>query len=191
MNKTSSFYELLCVIGSFRMAKKKGKWYLFVTTDRPIVPYQSKTGKGMLGIDLNPNVVGWAYCDGEGNLKAFGQIRFNLRDRNSNQIQATLGDVAKQLVDLASEKRCPIVIERLDFSKKKASLIERGVKYSRMLTNFSYSSFRQLLESRCSRTGIQLILVNPAYSSLIGLAKFLKQYGLSSDTAAAALSWRS
>ena len=166
---------------TFRMALKKGKWYLFVTTDRPSVPYQSKTENGILGIDLNPNLVGWAYCDGEGNLKAKGQIRFNLRDRNSNQIQATLGDVAKQLVDLASEKRCPIVIERLDFSKKKASLKERGVKYSRMLSNFSYSSFRQLLESRCQRRGIQLILVNPAYSSLIGLAKFMKQYGLSSD----------
>ena len=114
-----------------------------------------------------------------------GQIRFNLRDRKSNQIKATLGDVAKQLVDIASHKRCPIVLERLDFTKKKASLKERGVKYSRMLSNFSYSSFRQLLESRCQRRGIQLILVNPAYSSLIGLTKFMKQYGLSSDTAAA------
>ena len=170
---------------TFRMARKRGKWYLFVTTDRPEVPYQSKKGNGMLGIDLNPNVVGWAYCDGEGNLKAKGQIRFNLRDRKSNQIKATLGDLAKQLVDIASHKRCPIVLERLDFTKKKASLKERGVKYSRMLSNFSYSSFRQLLESRCQRRGIQLILVNPAYSSLIGLTKFMKQYGLSSDTAAA------
>jgi hypothetical protein len=33
----------------------------------------------MLGIDINPNVVGWAYCGREGNLKAKGQIRFNLQ----------------------------------------------------------------------------------------------------------------
>ncbi|MCS6783100.1 MAG: hypothetical protein NZ482_07970, partial [Gloeomargarita sp. SKYG98] len=30
-----------------------------------------------------------------------------------------------------------------------------------------------------------MIKVNPAYSSIIGLVKFMKRYGLSSDTAAA------
>ena len=76
------------------------------------------------------------------------------------------------------------MVENLDFSRKKSGMKEQGVRYSRMLSNFAYSKFYQLLESRNSRYGIELIVVNPAYSSLIGLTKYLKMYGLSSDTAA-------
>ena len=67
----------------------------------------------MLGVDLNPSVIGWAYCDREGNLKAAGQIKLNLRDRSTNQVKATIGDGVKQLVDIASFYQCPITIERL------------------------------------------------------------------------------
>ena len=59
------------------------------------------------------------------------------------------------------------------------------VRYSRMLSNFAYSKFDQMLLSRCDRFGIQLIHRNPAYSSIIGMIKFMSMYGLSSDTAAA------
>ena len=40
-------------------------------------------------------------------------------------------------------------------------------------------------KARCFKLGIQLIEVNPAYSSLIGLIKFMSLYGLNSATAAA------
>ncbi|MEG4354437.1 MULTISPECIES: hypothetical protein [unclassified Microcoleus] len=36
-----------------------------------------------------------------------------------------------------------------------------------------------------SNRGIELIAVNPAYSSIIGLMKYLRMYGLASDEAAA------
>ena len=36
-----------------------------------------------------------------------------------------------------------------------------------------------------SNRGIELIAVNPAYSSIIGLAKYLRMYGLASDELAA------
>lgn len=36
-----------------------------------------------------------------------------------------------------------------------------------------------------SNRGIELIAVNPAYSSIIGLAKYLRMYGLASDESAA------
>jgi IS605 OrfB family transposase len=92
---------------------------------------------------------------------------------------------------MAIAKRCckqiasPLVIERLDFSAKKATLKEQGVKYSRMLSSFAYSKFSELLSARAAKFGIEIIRVNPAYSSVIGLTKFMRMYGLSSDTAAA------
>ena len=170
---------------TYRFVKKLGNvWYIFCTVDVPEIPYQTSKGNGALGIDLNPGVIGWAYCDAEGNLLAFGQIRINLAGRSTNQTTATLGDACRELAELAERYKCPIVIERLDFSKKKASMKEQGVRYSRMLSNFAYSKFSEILSSRCSKQGIELTEVNPAYSSLIGLTKFMTMYGLSSDTAA-------
>ena len=130
-------------------------------------------------------MIGWSYCDAEGNLKGYGQIRINIQDRSTEQTEATLGDAAKELVNLATHYNCPISVEDLDFSKKKATMKEQGRRYSRMLSNFSYSKFYSLLSSRTSRYGVELIKVNPAFSSLVGLIKFMSLYGMSSDTAAA------
>jgi IS605 OrfB family transposase len=168
---------------SYRFVHKKDKWYIFVTTEQIKVPYQSHRKNGAIGIDFNPNCVGWAYLDKEGNLQDKGQIRFNLADRSTAQTTATLGDVGKVLGDLAIKYQCPIVIEKLDFQKKKRTLGEKGAKYARMLSNFAYGKFQQVLKSRCERMGIELICLNPAYSSLIGMTKFMSMYGLDSSMA--------
>lgn len=170
---------------TYRFVRKDKQWYLSATTDRIEVPTQTKKPNGCLGIDFNPSVIGWAVCNGEGNLQKYGQIKINLQDRSTNQTKATLGDAVKNLLEIATKYNCPISVENLDFSKKKASMKEQGVSYSRMLSNFSYSSFYELLNSRTYRYGVELIKVNPAFSSLVGLVKFMSLYGMSSDTAAA------
>jgi IS605 OrfB family transposase len=139
----------------------------------------------MLGIDLNPNIIGWSYCDHEVNLKAKGQIKINVRDKSTNQTKAIIGDAVKKLVKLAYEYECPIRVENLDFERKKATMKEEGVRYSRMLSNFAYGCFKQMLNSCGFKHGIEVIKVNPAFSSLIGLTKFMRLYGLSSDRLAA------
>jgi IS605 OrfB family transposase len=170
---------------TFRFVRKEEKWYVFCSLDLPEVPSPTRQQNGMIGVDLNPSVIGWAYCDAEGNLKAKGQIAINVQDKSQNQTKAIIGDAVKQLVDLAGLYGCPITIESLDFSRKKATMKAQGVRYSRMLSNFAYSCFHQMLVSRAFRLGIEVREVNPAYSSLIGLLKFMSLYGLSSDTAAA------
>ena len=170
---------------TYRFVHKNENWYVFVTVDRLEVPLQTHRRNGAIGVDLNPGKIGWSYCNAEGNLKSHGQFPVNFQDRSNKQIEAALGDVCAQLVLLAETWQCPIVIEKLDFGRKKASLREKGWRYARMLSNFAYSKFDSMLTSRCESYGIQLLHVNPAYSSRIGLVKYLKMYGLSSDTAAA------
>lgn len=123
--------------------------------------------------------------DADGNLKHHGQFKLNLHSRRSGQVEATLHDVTKQLVLIAQSLHCPIAIENLDFTVKKSQMREQGRRYARMLSGFIYSKFTLVLSQKCQLAGIELIKVNPAYSSMIGLIKFMKQYGLSSDTAAA------
>jgi IS605 OrfB family transposase len=172
---------------TFRFYCRDFIWYVAVSVNVVEVPTQSKLrwDSGCIGVDLNPSVIGWTYVDANGNLKAKGQFKLNLHSKKSTQNEALLADIAVQLVLVAESFECPIVIEDLDFSAKKAQLRERGKQYARMLSGFAYSKWKEVLERRCNNRGIELIKINPAYSSLIGLAKFMRRYGLSSDTAAA------
>ncbi len=167
------------------LIKKDGQWYIHTTVELPEIPYQSHRKNGVLAVDLNPTSADWAVCDSEGNLKANGTLRLNIQDKSKSATIDTLGKLCAELVRLAESFQVPVCIEKLDFSKKKASLGERSPKYARMLSNFTYSSFAKILEARCHKFGIQLIKVNPAYSSLQGLTKFMSLYGLNSGTAAA------
>ena len=130
------------------------------------------------------NSVGWAYVDTEGNLKAKGQIPLQMGLPNGKQ-QAQIVDACLQLATKAAEFQCPVVCEELDFSTKKQSLREKSRKYARMLSSWAYSEFYKQLCSILSNRGIELIVVNPAYSSIIGLVKYLRMYGLASDESAA------
>ena len=104
---------------------------------------------------------------------------------NSNLRPRELGKVCALVVRIAENYGVPISIEKLDFAKKKASLGDSSSRYARMLSNFAYSTFAQMLLARCLKRGIELIKVEPAYSSVQGLTKFMAMYGMNSGSAAA------
>jgi IS605 OrfB family transposase len=165
--------------------RKDGKWNAAVQfTPAPIKRVSRHSAYGCIGIDMNPGSIGWAYVDRDGNLKAHGQIPLQM-GLPSGQQYAQIADACLQLATLANTFDCPIVCEELDFSTKKEQLRERGRKYARMLSSWAYSRFYELLESILNNRGIYLIQVNPAYTSVIGLVKYARQYGLASDEAAA------
>ncbi|MGH7999192.1 MAG: IS200/IS605 family accessory protein TnpB-related protein [Brasilonema sp.] len=139
---------------------------------------------GCIGIDINPGSIGWAYVDLDGNLKAHGQIPLQMGLPNSKQ-QAQIVDACLHLASAAATYACPIVCENLDFSEKKQQLREKGRKYARMLSGWPYSELFKQLQSILANHGIKLIKVDPAYTSVIGMVKYARQYALPSDCAAA------
>jgi IS605 OrfB family transposase len=165
--------------------RKGGKWNAAVQfTPAPVKHVSRHSAYGCIGIDMNPGSIGWAYIDGNGNLKAHGQIPLQMGLPSGKQ-DAQIVDACLQLTTLANTFACPIVCEELNFYTKKEQLRERGRKYARMLSGWAYSRFYELLESILSNRGIYLMKVNPAYTSVIGLVKYARQYGLASDEAAA------
>lgn len=165
--------------------RKAGKWCAAVQfTPKPVKRVSRHSRYGCIGIDMNPGSIGWAYVDGDGNLKAHGQIPL-LMGLPTGKQQAQIVDACLQLAAMANVYACPIVCEDLDFATKKTQLRERGRKYARMLSGWAYARFYELLQAVLSNRGIYLFTVNPAYSSLIGLVKFARMYGLGSDCAAA------
>ena len=79
----------------------------------------------------------------------------------------------------------PVVIENLDFTKKKDQLEGESPGRSRMLSSFAYGKIRTCFLSRGYREGVEVVEVNPAFSSLMGRVLFMERYGLSVDQAAA------
>ncbi|AUB36111.1 Transposase [Nostoc flagelliforme CCNUN1] len=170
---------------TWHLFKKDGKWNVAVQFTPSEVKRQSKDRNyGCIGIDMNPGSIGWSYVDTEGNLKAHGQIPLKMGLPSGRQ-QAQIVDACLSLANLAICFACPVVCEELDFANKKERCGEESRKYARMLSSWAYNRFYELLESILSNRGIELLTVNAAYSSLIGLVKYMKMYALSSDCAAA------
>ena len=117
-----------------RFVKRNDKWYLHTTVELPDIPWISHRKNGAIGIDLNAKSIAWAYCDNEGNLKQHGQIKIDLEDKSSGQTTHILSQAIGQIIDIAVEKECPIVIEKLDFSSKKSELREHG-KQGKSISN--------------------------------------------------------
>ncbi|MEG3940902.1 hypothetical protein QT995_22425 [Microcoleus sp. S36b_A3] len=174
-----------CGAYTWHFYRKSGKWVIAVQfTPNPVNQVSRERMSGYIGIDMNPGSIGWVYVDTEGNLKAKGQIPLQMGLPNGKQ-QAQIVYACLQLAVRATEFECPVVCEELDFSTKKQSLGEKGRKYTRMLSGWAYSEFYKQLSSILSNRGIELITVNPAYSSIMGLVKYLRMYGLASDESAA------
>ena len=166
--------------------KKRSTWEIHITVE--VQPQPLKTNQvcwGAIGVDLNPGSIGYARVDKDGNLAALHNIKTNIQSQPKGRTEAILADAVTPVIVLALQHQCPIVVEKLDFSDKKKRWREMSSRYNRMLSGFAYSKFLQLLKARCFKLGIQLIEVNPAYSSLIGLIKFMSLYGMNSATAAA------
>lgn len=79
----------------------------------------SKKAYGALGIDLNPECIAVTHIDPNGNLVYSWQVDVSVRGRTTDQIEATLGAEISKLVEYSVEHKIPIVIEELDFDKKK------------------------------------------------------------------------
>ena len=177
--------QLPITVQVFRREHKDDNWYIHLTTYVQSVPVTTSMKNGCIGVDFNRDSVDWAYIKSDGNIKDKGKLPFKWQGFSSGQRSAMMRNLVVKLVDLAVCYQCPIAIESLDFSKKKASLSEASKVYNSMLSNLSTGMFKEALISRCNRYGIGLHFVNPAFTSVIGMIKFMPRYGLNSGTAAA------
>jgi len=163
-----------------RLTYREGKFYGTVSWDDE-EPQKIETVEGAVGIDCNPDGVALSEVDGSGNLlhqryEKSDRLRYSRR----NKRDADCYVIAKEVVDYALEKSKPIVVERLSFGKKK-----KGRKFNRMSHNFAYRKLLSSIKSRAERSGVPVIQVNPAFTSILGKLKYQDMYSLSTHNAAA------
>jgi IS605 OrfB family transposase len=171
---------------SYRLFRDKKGWRIFVSVPTLKPKSASQNGIGVIGIDINSDHIAVVETDRFGNPFSHRRLPLVTYGKTHHQAKAHIGDVVKEIVSWGYSTTKPLVIEELSFEKKKQELRETGApRYSRMLSSFAYGAFISGLRSRGFRFGVEVKEVNPAFTSIIGRAKFSKRYGLSIHESAA------
>ena len=171
---------------SYRFKKDKKGWRLLASTTLEKPKQITQEGIGVIGVDINSNHLAAVEIDRFGNYLEKKTIPLNTYGKSKDQALSIIGDACKIIIQWAETTKKPIIIEKLDFQKKKTALKEQAFKkHARMLSSLAYNKIIEFLNSRAYRFGIAIHTVNPAYTSIIGVVKFAKRYGLSKHHAAA------
>ncbi len=171
---------------NYRLLRDDKGWRVFVTCDTLQEQTISDKRLGAIGIDINIDHLAVSEIDRHGNLVASFKINTCIYGKSSNQAKAIIGDAVKVIVSIAASKQKPIVIEKLDFTKKKQQMVfNSNKKRNRQLSAFTYAAIIQNILSKAFKFAIEVYQVNPAYTSVIGRIKFAKIYTISIHQAAA------
>lgn len=170
---------------TFRFKKDLKSWRIFVTIEPKFPESITHKDNGVIAVDINSDHLALVEIDRFGNPVQAQNIALRLYDLSKDQIRALVGDASAEIIALCEKTQKPLVLENLDFKKKKSQLREKNPSYSRMLCSFAYAAIIAKLKSRGRSKGVEVYTVNPAYTSLIGRVNFTKRYGLTIHQAAA------
>jgi IS605 OrfB family transposase len=170
---------------SYRFIRVKKGWSVHVSVSVEAPKHISHRQLGAIGVDINADHLACAEIDRFGNVIKTKRIECFTYGLSSDQATAVIGDAIKIAADWAAKINKVIVIEKLDFSKKKAQLESEAAKDARALSSFSYSKINTMTHSACFRQGVEVIEVNPAYTSVIGAVNYAQKLGISTHLGAA------
>ena len=173
---------------SYRFHRTGNRWYLQAIFEQSFTDHRTVSKYGTVGLDYNDGFIELSETDSSGNLT--GRKHFTLRDHGTGKrAEAEIRDVIAEITGYA-EKRCKdIVIEDLDFKRKKACQTARPGKkhrkYNRMLHLFDYHRYKQTLQNAGFNHRVNIIVVDPKNTSKIGKQKYCGSRKLNIHQAAA------
>ena len=131
----------------------------------------TRNSYGVVGVDFNKGFVSVSETDKYGNL--INTFNIDYQYSKGNQTTNDFQYIATRLKDYCLNTGKDLVIENLDFTKKRDNLIsKKGKKYNEMLSSLAYSKFDSIITSKCVKNRIFLHKVNPAWTSWIAKQKY-------------------
>ena len=170
---------------SYRFMRDDKGWRIFVSVEAQPVEKDSRRELGAIGVDVNVDHLAVSETDRFGNLIGARRIDMVVYGKRSHQARALIGDAAHSIAAQAKAVGKPVVIEKLEFQKKKAELEAANPKQARLLSSFACRQVGAHLKSACYRAGVEIIEVNPAYTSVIGAVNHAQRHGISTHQGAA------
>jgi IS605 OrfB family transposase len=172
---------------TYRFYKTKNNYRILISLDKAKQQPKVISNKllGTIGIDINADHLAISEVDRFGNLIKSFEVQLDLKGKTSEQSTNNIALAVKEITNYAVKVNKPIVIEKLNFISKKKDLKDSyNKKYKVMLSSFAYSKIIELIKSRSFDKGIEIIEVNPAYTSKIGKFKYQNLYKLTTHQAA-------
>lgn len=178
--------------------KDLSAWRVCITIDeempelRQDIPAKPGLPGRRLGVDVNADHLATTLIDAFGNPVGSWTVPLCLRGLSAGVRDARVGDAVKAVVELARAHDARIVLEALDFAKKKREIAQEAARstgeraHRRMLSSLAYAAILDGIVRSARRHAIPAGFVNPAYTSLIGETNLSRRYGLTRHQAAAA-----
>ncbi|WP_424158394.1 IS200/IS605 family accessory protein TnpB-related protein [Thermocrinis sp.] len=166
---------------------RDGEIYGSVSFEIPTPEVKYTKENGVIAIDTNASPIHLAIAEVSktGELLSYQAISLHhLLGLSKNAKDHQEWILAHQIVDLAIEKGKAIAIENLK-KLKKGTRGDGKAKLRRILHQWNAKKFLQKLKRVATLKGVEVLEVNPAYTSVIGMLKYAPQLGIDKDIAGA------
>jgi IS605 OrfB family transposase len=170
---------------SYRFVRDACGWRIFVSVEAQSVEVTSRKDLGAVGMDINADHLALSETDRFGNLIGVRRIELVTYGKTTDQAKALISDAAARIVAQAHAAGKPVVMEALNFQKKKTELETVKSKQSRLLSSFAYGKVISSIKAVAFRAGVEVVEVNPAYTSVIGAVNHAQAKGISVHQGAA------
>jgi len=166
---------------------REGEIYGSVSFEIPTHKVKYTKENGVIAIDINASPIHLAIAEVSktGELLSYQTISLHHLlglSQNSKDHQEWI--LAHQLLDLAIEKGKAIAIENLK-ELKKGVRGDGKAKLRKRLHQWNVKKFLQKLKRVAMLKGVEVVEVNPAYTSVIGMLKYAPQLSIDKDIASA------
>lgn len=165
---------------TYRIKFRGKKCYLqaMIKIDRNSNDCVTRSTYGTIGLDYNDGFIEMAETNETGNLVKLKHIDLKYHGTGTkaeSEIRQVVSDIVNYSISVGKD----IVIEDLDFKETKAETekakSDRGKAYNKMIHLFDYSRYKSTFENCCYLRNVNLIKINPAYTSKIASQKYCNQ----------------
>jgi IS605 OrfB family transposase len=166
---------------------RDGEVYGSVSFEIPTPEVKYTKENGVIAIDTNASPIHLAIAEVSktGGLLSYQTIslhHFLELSQNSKDYQEWI--LAHQIVDLAIQRNKAIAIENLK-KLKKGMRGDGKAELRKRLHHWNAKKFLQKLKRVAMLKGVEIVEVNPAYTSVIGMLKYAPQLSIDKDIASA------
>lgn len=158
---------------SFRFVKHKDKHNVYkitITLNEENVAIKTNDKKGVIGVDTNADHFAVVDINDTGCIQHRFNVPLPLKGKTKHQRKAIIEQGIKEIREYALSVGKDVVIENLDFTKKREELRKNYNKeYARMLSSFAYAQIMMGLQRMEYIHGVKVHKESPAYTSLLGM----------------------
>ena len=154
---------------SYKIIKKDNKLYLHIMF-RYNKEVTVSDSNGVLGIDFNKGFITMSDIDKNGKLLKLYKMPY-IHKAKMGVCDNSLNHLVNEIVKISIDTNKVIVIEDLKSLNNK-KLVSDNKKYNSMINLLKFGKFKQKLINKVCKTGSNIKLINPAYTSRIALNKY-------------------